>query len=243
MNDAARLPAAIILSLGIAFAGFAVGHGFREGRRSDRVVTVKGVAEREVDADIALWPIRFVATDDNLGVAQQRIKTSEHTIVLFLGRHGIDSSAVEVNGLEVTDVYANPYQTGSVRSRYIIGENLMVRSDQPRTIQQASRAVGELVDAGIVLSNEGRYGGLGPTYLFTRLNDIKPAMIAEATAAARAAAEQFAHDSGARLGGIRTANQGTFVILPRAQAPGISEEGEFHKTVRVVTTVEYYLRD
>ena len=86
-------------------------------------------------------------------------------------------------------------------------------------------------------------GNGGPTFLFTRLNEIKPPMIAEATASARQAAEQFAKDSQSRLGSIRQANQGVFVILPRDQAPGASEESQRVKTVRVVTTVEYYLRD
>jgi uncharacterized protein len=242
MTDSQRIPAALLVAVGIALAGWFTGHGFREGRRADRYVTVKGVAEREVEADVALWPIRFVATDDDLGRAQQRLKTSQAAVTAFLARHGIDSAAIEVSGIDVTDVYANPYQSGTVRSRYIITEGIMVRSDAPRTIQKASQAVGELVEAGIVLSGSDGMRG-GPTFLFTRLNDVKPAMIAEATASARAAAEQFAHDSGSRLAGIRTANQGTFVLLPRDQAPGVMEEGEFHKTVRVVTTVEYALED
>jgi len=83
----------------------------------------------------------------------------------------------------------------------------------------------------------------GPTYLFTRLNDIKPNMIAEATASARKAADQFALDSGSKISGIRRANQGVFVIRPRDQAPGITEANQLNKTVRVVSTIEYYLRD
>jgi hypothetical protein len=101
--------------------------------------------------------------------------------------------------------------------------------------------VGELVSAGIVLSSE-EYRGGGPTFLFTKLNDIKPAMIAEATANAREAAEQFAKDSRTSLRGIRQANQGVFVILPRDQAAGIPEETQVTKTVRVVSTVEYFLK-
>jgi hypothetical protein len=101
--------------------------------------------------------------------------------------------------------------------------------------------VGELVSAGIVLSSE-EYRGGGPTFLFTRLNDVKPAMIAEATANARAAAEQFAKDSRTSLRGIRQANQGVFVILPRDQAAGIAEESQVNKIVRVVSTVEYFLK-
>jgi hypothetical protein len=101
--------------------------------------------------------------------------------------------------------------------------------------------VGELVGAGVVLSARSDFGGSGPTFLFTRLNDLKPAMIAEATANARAAAEQFARDSQASLAGIRTASQGVFVILPRDQAEGAQEQQQLHKTVRVVSTVEYFL--
>ena len=97
-------------------------------------------------------------------------------------------------------------------------------------------------DAGVVLSSDGPWSG-GPSYLFTKLNDLKPGMIAEATASARRAAEQFAKDSGARLQGIRQANQGLFVILPRDQAPGMQEERQRAKIVRVVTTIDYRIGD
>ena len=88
---------------------------------------------------------------------------------------------------------------------------------------------------------DGEYGSSGPTYVFTRLNDLKPPMIAEATANARSAAEQFARDSGSAVSGIRQANQGVFVILPRDQAPGINESSQLQKIVRVVSTVQYLL--
>jgi hypothetical protein len=119
---------------------------------------------------------------------------------------------------------------------------LMVRSDQPEKIRDASQKVGELVNSGVVLSS-GPGGGAfgGPTFLFTKLNDLKPEMIAEATASARKAAEQFAKDSHSRIGGIRRASQGVFEILPRDQAMGIMEQNQLHKTLRVVTTVDYFL--
>jgi hypothetical protein len=115
----------------------------------------------------------------------------------------------------------------------------MVRSDDAARVRAAAQDVGQLVRGGIALTGGW---GVGPTYLFTRLNDVKPEMIREATAAAREAATQFAADAGSRLGGIRTASQGLFVILPRDQAPGIEEPSQLRKTVRVVTTVEYFLR-
>lgn len=233
---------AVVIAAGIALAGWFTGQGFVEGRAADRYVTVKGISERDVQADTALWPIRFVATDNDLAAAQTRIEQGRRQVLAFLERHGIDPQSAEVQGLEVNDRLANAYSNTSPDSRYIITQSLMVRSADPAVVAQASQQVSELVDAGVVLSmGAGPYNG--PTYLFTRLTDLKPAMIAEATANARRAAEQFAKDSGSRLGRIRQANQGVFVILPRDQAPGIEEGGQLNKTVRVVATVDYLLED
>ncbi len=237
-----RTDAAILLAIGLALAGFFVGRGFVHSRTADRFVTVKGLAEREVLADIALWPLRAVATNDNLGQAQAQIQRSQDAIFQFLDRHGIDRAQVELQNFEVIDLLANPYRgEGMVQSRFIIRQTLMVRSSEPERIEAASQDVGQLVDVGVILSSEGGPWG-GPTYLFTKLNELKPDLIAEATANARKSAEQFAKDSGAKLGGIRQANQGTIIIQARDQAPGVMDESQRHKTVRVVATIDYYLR-
>ena len=238
-----HLAIAIALSAGVALSGFFIGRGFVQSRTADRYVTVKGVAEREVKADLALWPIRFVAASNSLGEAQGEIARSTRQILALLGRHGIDTGTVEVLGLEVQDAYANPYREGPVTNRFIVTQTIMVRSTEPDSIMAASQRVGELLEAGVLLSSGYGPGGPAgtPTFLFTRLNEFKPDMIAEATAAARQAAEQFAADSKSSLGGIRQANQGIFVILPRDQASGVTEESQLYKTIRVVATVDYYL--
>ena len=233
---------ALLLGLGIALAGWFTGQGFMKGRATDRIVTVKGVSERDVKADTGLWPLRFTVTDDDLQQAQEKINQSQKEVLAFLKRHDIDPERAEVQRLEVNDRLANPYQSGPMPTRYIITQTLMVRTDAPDSIARASQDLGELVQAGVVLSSTGGpYSG--PTYLFTGLSELKPDMIAEATAKARRAAEQFAEDSGSRIGKIRRANQGVFVILPRDRAPGIMEGAQINKTVRVVSTVEYYLKD
>jgi len=242
MKDRTLLSAGV-LALGLLLAGLFIGRGFVASRTADHFVTVKGLAEREVLADIALWPLRFVATHDDLGQAQAKIQRSKEAILAFLQRHGIEATQVELQGLEVTDVLANPYRGGGpVESRYIIRQSLMVRSSDPVRIEAASQDIGELVEAGVILSAEGGPSS-GPTYLFTKLNELKPSLIAEATANARKSAEQFAKDSGARLGGIRQANQGSIQILARDAAPGVMEENQRNKTVRVVATIDYYLED
>jgi hypothetical protein len=233
--------AAIIVAIGLGAGGWFIGSGFVHGRIETRYVTVKGVAEREVQADVALWPVRFVVADDDLGRARERSAESARQVYAFLAAHGIDAKQAELREFDVADTQANRYGGQPAARRYIVSQVIMVRSQQPEVVHAAAQKVSELLSAGVILSQEG-YGAGGPTYLFTRLNDLKPAMIAEATASARAAATQFAKDSGSVLGGIRQANQGLFVILPRDQAPGVQEERQRLKTVRVVTTVEYLLR-
>ncbi|HXE83222.1 MAG TPA: SIMPL domain-containing protein [Gemmatimonadales bacterium] len=234
--------AALIIAVGIALGGLFAGAGLARARAADRYVTVKGVAEREVQADLALWPLRVAATDNDLAAAQATVQRSFERIRAFLRRNGIDSTQTELQEVQVTDNFAQSYRPrGEIAMRFIVRQTLMVRSTQPATVLATSQRMGELVSAGVVLSSE-EYGGGGPTFLFTKLNDVKPAMIAEATANAREAAEQFAKDSRTSLRGIRQASQGVFIILPRDQAPGISEQGQINKIVRVVSTVEYFLK-
>ena len=130
-------------------------------------------------------------------------------------------------------------------NRFIVRQTMLIRSTKPDLVLAASQKVSELAAAGVVISperGEGVPGGSGPTFVFSGLNKLKPEMIAQATARAREAAEQFARDAQSRIGGIRHANQGVFEILPRDQVSGISEESQIAKIVRVVSTVEYSLR-
>ena len=234
-----KVVSALIIGLCAIVAASLLSQGLMGLRTADRYVTVKGMAEREVQADLALWPIRFVATGSTLDEAQNKARSSREAIMAFLKLQAIDQSAVELQRLDVTDTRANPYAGNISEQQYIINQTLMVRSTDIDRIRQAAQNVSELVDSGVVLSSD--YGPSGPTYLFNGLNDIKPAMIAEATTAARESAQQFARDAEAKLGSLRRANQGVFQILARDQAPGVSEQQQLVKTVRVVSTFDYYL--
>jgi hypothetical protein len=234
--------AAALLAAGLTLGGLLAGHGFARARAADRYVTVKGVSEREARADIAIWPLRLVAADDDLGRAHAGLQGSVDKIKAFLVRQQIDTSQLALQDFSVSDALANQYGGERATTRYVIRQTIVVRSTQPAQVLAASQRVAELVNAGVVLSSGGEYGSGGPTFVFTGLNALKPQMIAEATARAREAAEQFARDSKSEIGGIRQANQGVFEILPRDQAAGISEESQVVKTVRVVSTVEYFLK-
>jgi hypothetical protein len=233
---------AVAIALGLALGGGLIGRGFARGRSAEPYVEVKGLAEQEVVANLALWPLRFVATGNDLKATQAEISRESQEVFAFLRRQQIDTAGVQLQGLEVSDAFANRFQPERTGPRYVIQQTLIVRSADPHAVLAASQRVSELVAAGVVLSSSGEFGVGGPTFVFTGLNQLKPKMIAAATANARAAADQFARDSRTSLGGIRLANQGVFVILPRDQASGVSEESQLHKTVRVVSTVQYFLR-
>lgn len=243
MTSAIRsLISAVLVALGLSLGGWFIGEGFARGRASDRFVEVKGLAEREVTADLALWPLRYVSTGNDLTAAQAQITRNTRQVFAFLSRNGIDTTAVQLQALEVSDAFANRFSGERAGPRYVIQQTVMVRSGKPDVVLAASQRVSELVGAGVVLSSSGEYGIGGPTFIFTRLNQLKPSMVKEATANARAAAEQFAADSRSDLGSIRQASQGIFVILPRDQAPGVNEGAQLQKIVRVVSTVQYFLR-
>lgn len=240
VTSPAVLPALLITVALLGAAGLLAG-GIQRFRLADRYVTVKGVAERDISADVGIWPLRFTSADNDLDRARQKIESDHRRVMAFFARHGIDSSRVELQGFEVTDNQANPYRGGGQEvSRFVLTMTLVARSPDPQRIAAASQAIGELVAGGVVLSS-GPFGG-GPTYLFTRLNDLKPQMLAEATRNARQSAAEFARESGAQVGSIRRASQGVFEILPRDKAPGITEGNQIQKTLRVVATMDYYLK-
>jgi hypothetical protein len=233
------LLAAVLIAAGLIGGGLAVGSGIRSFRTADRFVTVKGIAEKEVKANLALWPLRVIATSNSLQEAQARVAKDAATVRQFFESGGIPAAAIEIQGVEAIDLLTQTYRQGAPTSRFIVAQTLMVRTGDVDRIAALGQRVGEIVAAGVVVSAEG--GPQGPFYLFTNLNDIKPGMIAEATKNGRAAAQQFAADSGSSLGEIRQASQGLFQILPRDAAPGQSEEKQILKTVRVVSTIEYLL--
>jgi hypothetical protein len=237
-----KVIAAVLIAAGLALGGWFVGNGFYQGRAAGRYVSVKGVAERSLTADLAIWPVRFVETGNDLKKVQEHIEADANQVMQFLQAQGIASARIRAENLDVTDLYARSYQSGPVKNRFIVAQTLLVRTNKIKVVRKASQHLSALVEKQVVISNQGPNGG-GPYYLFTGLSKIKPKMIHQATVHARAAAQQFAEDSDSQLGGIRRANQGTFSILARDKAPGVSAQTEPLKTVRVVSHLQFYLNN
>ena len=239
------------LGLGLIFGAWILGSQIKATRLSDRYVTVKGLVERQVKSDLAIWPISSKEAGDDLASVYARTEADKNTVQQFLAQQGILPAEMELGVVRVVDTQANEFWGGQrAPHRYIIEQQITVRTSRVDQVAAAAQKTMQLVQKGIVLnSNPGQ--GQGVSYKFTGLNSIKPDMITEATRNARAAADRFAADSGAKVGGIRQANQGVFTILAAEQGSDTSEPGEFVapgaadtsllKTVRIVTTVQYYL--
>ena len=232
--------ATIIIALGIAFAGSQINEGLTEFRSFDRSVSVKGLAERDVEADLALWSISYTETGNDLTVLQNKMDAHGKTLLNFLTRHGIKGTEIELRQVNVQDLMAQSYRQNYASNRYILTQNYMVRTTNIDTVDKASKDMGSLIRAGIVFAQTQ---SVTPTYIFTKLNEIKPAMIAEATVNAREAAKEFASNSGQEVEGIKYASQGYFQILPRDDTRTIQEAQQRNKKVRVVSTIQFYLDD
>lgn len=230
--------ASALLAIGLIGSGALIGGGVINARVGDRTVQVRGLAEREVKADIAVLPIRFTRTGSDLGAVQSDLDRDQATVRRFLAEQGYQAAEIETGRLEVTDQQAQQYNNNWQGPRFILTSSVSVRTANVDRVRETTRQLDRLVRQGVVMQNF-----MGPSYIFTRLNEVRPAMIAEATKAARSGAEQFANDSGTSLAGIKSANQGSFEILARDETPdGMGEASSVNKKVRVVTTVSYRLR-
>jgi hypothetical protein len=239
MVDNRILPAAVaggLLAIGVAVAGAFVGKGVENARVGDRSVSVRGLSERIVKADLAVLPLKFAAAGDDLQAVQADVDADTATVRRFLAAQGYAAAEIDLGRLEVTDQFAREYQQQNVAARYRVAQTVIVRTGNVDRVQATTRQLDQLIRQGVVLQDY-----TGPSYLFTKLNDVRPQMIAEATASARTGAQQFARDSGAQLGGIRAATQGSFEILGRDEV-GYEPASQVFKKVRVVTTISYRLK-
>jgi hypothetical protein len=229
--------AAGTLALGLIIAALVLGNSLIRFKTLDRSVVVKGLAEMEVDANLAVWPITFSEASNNLGELQATLDRKQKIILDFLADAGFTKDDIAIGMISINDQKANIYggNNQNVEFRYVGRAQMTVRTGQTALMTAAMSRLTDLVGKGIVL-NQDQYQSQ-VQYLFTDLNRIKPSMIESATKNAREAAEKFASDSKSKAGKIKKATQGLFTIEDRDM------NTPYKKIVRVVTTVEYYLVD
>lgn len=225
----------LLIGVGLWLLGTQVKSGLNSISDNARVVTVRGLAEKEVMANKVTWPIVSKQVGNDLPSIYASMEATNKTILQFLKANGITDEEISVNPPQVIDLQADRYNSNNVPYRYNVTNVVVVTSKQVDKVNKLMERQTELLKQGIaVVAGDYQYQ---TTYEYTDLNSVKPEMIAEATKNAREAANKFAEDSDSRLGKIKTASQGQFSIEDRDQYT------PYIKNIRVVSTIVYYLKD
>lgn len=232
--------AALILAGGVAAGGWFAGQGVERFRTADRTVTVKGLAERDVRSDFAVWTLGFRRAGAEFGTVQQALAQDRERILAFLREQGFEQAEIEVRPLQVQDLLAREYGSENVPLRFNGQGQVVVRSARVDAVAAASSAVDPLIGAGIQLGGDND-GFVGPRYQLRGFNDVKPQLLEEATLSARAQAIKFAADAGAELGALKSANQGAIRIVDD-DGSDMDSSRTIGKRLRVVSTFEFALR-
>ncbi len=252
MNEASRstVAASALVAIGIVLGGWLLGSQIKDVRLADRYVSVRGLAERTVRADLAIWPLSFREAGNDLKATYAKSEQDSQAVLQFLAAQSIPQADITLGQPSVTDTQANDYGGARAPNRYIVQQSNTVRSHDVDKVAAAVQKTSSLIAGGVVLGGGQQYGQQNSvSYVYTGLNFIKPEMITEATRNARAAAERFAADSGSKVGTIRQASQGLFSISS-ADAASAGEGNSYGagqsnasilQKVRVVTTIQYYL--
>ncbi len=225
----------LLIGIGLLLLGVQVRRGLTSISDNQRVVTVRGLSEKEVAANKVTWPIVSKEVGNDLPSIYSNIEKTNAAILSFLKTNGIKDAEISVNAPQVVDMQADRYNSNPLPYRYNVTNVVVVTSSQVDNVRKLIERQTELLKQGIaIVAGDYQYQ---TTYEYTDLNTIKPGMIADATKNAREAANKFADDSDSELGKIKTASQGQFSIEDRDQYT------PYIKRVRVVSTIVYYLKD
>ena len=224
----------LIMAVAVVLAGAMLPVSVAKLKSYDRTVDVKGLCEREVKADKVIWPMIYKVVGDDLSAVLEKTDDNNRAIVAFLSEGGIQPEEITVATPQISDKFASEYGNNDRVYSYLVTNVVTVCSSDVDKVLELQARQSELMKRGITFSGENWENRT--QFKFEALNDIKPEMIAEATANARAAADKFAKDSGSKIGKIKSATQGTFSIDDRdSNTPHL-------KRVRVVTYITYYIK-
>ena len=228
----------VAIVLGLASLGYLLGNAAFSVKALERTVTVKGLSERVVAANIAIWPVTYQVASNDLDQIYNMVEANSRIIKEFLAAYGIAEDEISLSPPSVSDLYAQQWgDKEHIKFRYTGSAAVTVYSENVAAVREAMSNVVQLGKQGVAVGGAPYPNQAADRFLFTRLSELKPEMIEEATKNARSVAEKFAQDSNSRLGKIQSASQGQFSIVDRDSTT------PYIKKVRVVSTIKYYLSD
>ncbi len=246
-NVSAAVIVGICILVGLSAGGYFIGKGCARFKSETRTVTVKGLVEKVVKADEAVWTLRFRRASEDLKDAHVKISADRDAGIAFLRKQGFKDDEISRQPTRTIDKLAQEFgpSQANERFRYVVTSALVVKTRNVDLVTRAIGATEELLQSGVVLDGQGAEGTANPRYVITAFNDLRPRLLADATRNARLTAQQFASDSGARVGAIRSANQGTIQIFGsdgNDESAPYSPTSTPEKKIRVVSTFEFELR-
>jgi hypothetical protein len=228
----------LFVAVGLALGGYFIGQTLYNAKVALNTAEAKGLAERRVNADRANWKIVFKLTGasrSDVPNLYQQAEQQQQTIIKLLKDNGFDDSEIQPGVLDYHyREYRDDKQQLVDQTHMLIGD-IDVETEKVELVSKVRANVNKLIAQGIDIENQV------PAYRFTKLNEIKPDMLREATKNARIAANEFAENAGVSVGGIRSARQGNFFVRDAGEEYG--DTAKIEKDVRVVTTITFYLTE
>lgn len=245
MNDKTKfILFGLIVAIGLAANGFFVGRSIQRFKKEDRSISVKGLAEREVKSNLAVWTIKTKIASNNINESSKEIENQKQKILAFLKSNGFKAEELIPLNINVIDKLAKEYSNNEGGFRYIIESGIQVRTNNVDAVSVSSSKTDELLKIGVVIADVNDYNR-AVSYVYTDLNKIKPEMLTEAIRNAKSAAEQFTGESNVKLSTLKKASQGLFTIVDRdaanmsANSDYTSSTNEVYKKIRVIVNAEY----
>jgi len=229
---------ALILSAGITACGYFASQTLYNAKVAVNTAQAKGLAERTVTADRADWSVGFTVpgkSKSEIPAMYEQAESQQQQILGILKKAGFTDEEVRAEILSYSKREYRDENQNLVDETHTLGGSISVSTSRVELIDPARAEVNKLLAQGIDISD------YAPKYNFTGINEIKPAMLKEAAQNARIAATEFAQNAGAKVGKIRSAYQGGFMVEDAGSGNGNSSS--LTKEVRVVTTIDFYLTD
>ncbi len=241
MNNYAK--AGLFLALGLVIAAIIMAYNFRAAKKhSDMIhqtIRVKGFAAKSITSDFAIWSANLSVRANSLNEAYDKLERHRKVVEAYLAKENIKPEAIDVSQVRVSTNYKvnnNGYSTNEILD-YTLNQSISLESTQLELITNIAKDITSLIRQGINLSS------YSPQYLYTKIEDLKIEMLAEAAKNAKMRAENLAINTGSKVGPLTYASQGVFQITP-VHSYEVSDYGRFdtqtiEKSIKAVVTMEF----
>jgi hypothetical protein len=234
----------LFLAVAIVIGSWLLGSSFKEAKQIENAhrnsIRVKGYAQKNIESDLGKWSASIKARSTDIQSAYSQLNSAKSTTLNFLTSLGVSESSIVFSPVNTREIYqqkTSGYGETNQLEGYELSLNVSFESDNLDKIEEVSRVSSELIQQGINIQS------YSPQYFYTKIEDLKLEMLAEASKNAYERAEKLAGNTGSDVGTLQSASQGVFQITSR-NSTEVSDYGSFDtysrlKTIKAVITAEF----